>query len=105
MFQYQSDRRPKLPRFDFRFGFRLLRLHPPREAHRSKAAPGAALAKGYGVVTDELRKGAGLRAGCRLLSSEQVVVRPSPEFSAEEHSRGLSFDTYETGTAKWGGGT
>src|SRR5262245_24482304 len=94
MFQYQSDRRPKLPRFDFRFGFRLLRLHPPREAHRSKAAPGAALAKGYGVVTDELRKGAGLRAGYRLLSSEQVVAGPrAPNSRPKSHNRGLCFDT------------
>ena len=43
-----------------------------REGYRSKAASGAALAQAYGVVTGELRKGAGLCAGWRLLSSEMA---------------------------------
>jgi hypothetical protein len=49
-----------------------------REGYRSKAASGAALAQAYGVVTGELRKGAGLCAGWRLLSSAQVVARLEP---------------------------
>src|SRR5215831_21258233 len=74
MFQYQSYRRPKLPRFDFRFGFRLLRLHPPREAHRSKAASGAALAQAYSVVTGELRKGGGIVRGVEAASHKSSRV-------------------------------
>src|SRR5262249_27294607 len=72
MFQSQSYRRPKLPRFDFRFGFRLLRLHPPREGYRSKAGTAPPPAQAYGVVTGE--QGAGLRASYRVHSSAQVVA-------------------------------
>jgi hypothetical protein len=55
-----------------------LRLQPPGGGYRSKAASGAALAQAYSVVTGELRKGAGLCAGWRLLSSAQVVARHEP---------------------------
>src|SRR5262249_22681035 len=106
MFQSQSDRRPKLPRFDFRFGFRLLRLQPPGECYRSKVASGAALAQAYGVVTGELRKGAGLCAGWRLLSSVQVVARLEPanfvSCGWRVATAGFPFGTNEMGTVSRG---
>src|SRR5262245_18601251 len=43
-----------------------------------RCLPGPLSAQAYGVVTGELRKGAGLCAGWKLLSSAQVVARLEP---------------------------